>query len=174
MASLPLFLLALAAQSAEPPPRGVNGTVLGNAEEFRTTGPARICFYRSAVDVAPGETAYLEYLGIHSASIRIVGRNSVYVVAEGDAWRNPRGGRRVRDRLGRRIVLHDRADAPFYFIHGRSADMGEAHPLVRVSGSSVTGTARDRTFLERVSVNFADHASCTRRFAYGWFFDDEE
>lgn len=173
MALLALFLAALAAQPAEPA-RGANGAVLGSAAESAMPGPSRICFYRTAVDIAPGETAYLEYLGIHSASIRVVGRDAFHVVAEGDAWRNPRGGRRVRDRRGRSIVFHDRPDGPFYLIYSRGRGTRHGRPFVRVSGSAVTGTARDRAFLDRIDVEIPDHASCGRRFAYGLFFEDGE
>ena len=64
--------LALAVQEIAPP-RGVNDSVLGTAEEFRVPGPARVCLISTTIDLLPGENAYLDYLGIHNGSIRVVG-----------------------------------------------------------------------------------------------------
>ena len=71
LAALFLLAAATAAASDVPPPRTVNGEVLGSAEDFATSGPARICFASLAIDLEQNERAYLEYSGIHSSQMRI-------------------------------------------------------------------------------------------------------
>ena len=78
-------MLLLMMTTPEPPPRGVNESILGTAEEFKIKGPARVCFNEGAIDLRAGETSYLDYMGIHSTAIRIHGPNGDFTVSESDA-----------------------------------------------------------------------------------------
>ncbi len=168
--------LLFAAQSAAPPgspatpepPRGVNSSILGTAEEFAVPGPARVCLMRTSVEVAAGETAYLDYLGIHFGGIRIAGPRGTFHVTEGDAWAEPRGGRVVPDLLGRTVERHRREGRARYLIYGPSGyGPTRERPAVWVEGDAL-GRSRDLAILARIDVDQDDVASCRRRFVYGW------
>jgi len=159
--------LALAVQEVEPP-RGVNDSVLGTAEEFRVPGPARVCLISTSIDLLPGENAYLEYLGIHNGSIRVVGPHGSFTVMEGEAWREPRGGRLEQDRRGRTITRYRRDGRPRYLLYARSASSrGRGSPRKWVEGDAFD-RSRDRAILDRVNIASAGPAGCRRRFTYGW------
>ena len=154
--------LLLAAQEV-PPPTGVNGAVLGTAEQFRTAGPARVCLADTSIDLLPGENAYLDYLGIHHGAIRVVGPRGQYVVWDGEAWADPRHGETVWDRQGRSLLRLYRQGRPYYLIYGPTA----VRPRVRVEGDAL-GRSSDAAILRRIQLNQADLSSCRRRFEYGW------
>jgi hypothetical protein len=164
------LLLSIALQTAEPPaaPRTVNGQIIGTAEEFRTPGPARVCLGETSVDLLPAETAYLDYLGIHNGSIRVVGPNGAFIVREGDAWREPRGGRLEEDRRGRTIARYRRDGRPRYLLYAPSdrAPTGRS-PRTWVEGDAL-GRSRDRAILDRVNIHPAGPTGCQKRFGYGW------
>ena len=163
-------VLALAAQSpaAPEPPRGVNSSILGTAEEFAVTGPARVCLYHTSVDVRAGETAYLDYLGIHYGAFRVTGPRGTFVVREGDSWVDPDGGQLVPDLRGRAVERFRLEGRPRYLIYRRSEfDPNDDHPSVWVEGDAL-GRSRDLNILARVDVDQDDPRSCRRRFNYGW------
>jgi hypothetical protein len=169
-----LALLASAAPAPEPipPPRGVNGAVLGTAEANRMPGPARVCFIDTGLALRADETAWLDYVGIHAASIRVVGRHGQYLVREGNSWAVPPGpGPSVRDARGRRIVRYGPAGQVRYLIYGPVTHAGPGErPSVWVEGAALNGTARDRNILNRIAP-VAGNPRCRRRFIYGMFFD---
>lgn len=161
-----------AAQEQVPPPRGVNGAVLGTAEANRMPGPTRVCFIDTGLLVQTGETAWLDYLGIHAAAIRVTGRNGQYLVREGNHWAEPpEQGRNVPDRRGRRIVRYGTAGGFRYLIYGPVTSAGPGdRPSVWVEGAALTGTARDHRILDRIAP-IAGNDRCRRRFVYGMFFE---
>lgn len=162
--------LALALQVVEPP-RGVNDEVLGTAEEFRVAGPARVCLISTSIDLLPGENAYLAYLGIHNGSIRVVGPHGTFLVTEGEAFREPRGGRLEQDRRGRTLTRFRRDGRPRYLLYARPASSrGRGSPRTWVEGDAL-GRSRDRLVLDRVNVAFDGPSGCQRRFSYGWDAD---
>lgn len=164
------LLLALALQPADlpAPPRTVNGQIIGTAEEFRTMGPARVCLLETSVDLLEGEAAYLDYLGIHAGAIRVVGPRGTFLVREGDAWAEPRGGHLGEDWRGRTIARHRQNGRPRYLIYAAS-DYGRdgESPRTWVEGDAL-GRSRDRTILDRINVHPGKPAGCQRRFGYGW------
>ena len=168
--SLVTALLTLVTQpaDAQEPPRGVNDSILGTAEEFAVSGPSRVCLMHTSVDVRPGETAYLDYLGIHHGGFRVTGPRGTFHVLEGDAWTEPRGGQLVPDLRGRRVERHRREGRVRYLIYGASDyDPNQESPQVWVEGDAL-GRSRDLAILARINVRQDDLASCRRRFVYGW------
>ena len=162
-------ILALAAMAQEPA-RTVNGQILGPAEEFATSGPARVCLHRTSIDVLEGETAYLDYLGIHWGGVRVTGPLGTLEVREGDAWAEPRtAGRIVSQSADSEIVRHRQRNRSRYLIYGRSeySDDGTS-PVAWVEGDALNGSTRDMRLLRRIDVNQPDMSSCQRRFIYGW------
>ena len=153
--------LLLAAQEV-PPPTGVNDTVLGTAEQFRTAGPARVCLRDTSIDLLPGENAYLDYLGFHHGAIRVVGPRGQFVVWDGEAWIEPHGAETVPDRQGRPLRRLYREGRPYYLIYGPAGD----RPRVRVEGDAL-GRSNDAAILRRIQLSQADLSSCRRRFDYG-------
>lgn len=169
--SLVVSLLLHAAQPAAPPepPRGVNDSILGTAEEFAVAGPARVCLIHTSVDVEAGETAYLDYLGIHHGSFRVTGPRGTFRVMEG-AFRDSPGGRLVPDLLGRTVERHREEGRPRYLIFGATSDRpADDHPLAWVDGDAL-GRSRDLNILARVNVEQRNPDSCAERFVYGWDF----
>jgi hypothetical protein len=165
--------LALAVQEIAPP-RGVNDSVLGTAEEFRVPGPARVCLISTTIDLLPGENAYLDYLGIHNGSIRVVGPQGSFIVREGDAWREPPGGRLEQDRRGRTITRYRQDGRPKYLLYARSdASRGRGSPRTWVEGDALD-RSRDRFILDRVNIPAAGPAGCLRRFSYGLYIEEEQ
>ncbi|HYI63527.1 MAG TPA: hypothetical protein VEW71_01440 [Allosphingosinicella sp.] len=162
-----LIGLALALQVVEPP-RGVNDEVLGTAEAFRVAGPARVCLISTSIDLLPGENAYLEYLGIHNGSIRVVGPQGSFTVMEGEAFLEPRGGRLEQDRRGRTVTRHRRDGRPRYLLYSRSgSSRGRGSPRTWVEGDALGGS-HVRMVLDRVNIAFDGPSGCQRRFIYGW------
>ena len=168
------LLLALAMTADVPPPRGINNAVLGKAEAFRTDGPARVCMVQSSIDLKSGETAYLDYMGIHYASIRVVGRRGEYLIREGNNLLGPsRRAPILTDDRGRKLVQAGSRGKPGYWIYARLRDWdGDLRPMVSVSGKPFTRVGGDR-ILERITVHPGDPPGCGRRYLYGWFFEEE-
>lgn len=164
-------LTALAGQSAaQEPPRTVNEGILGTAEEFAVAGPARVCLIHTSVDLESGETAYLDYLGIHHGAFRVTGPQGTFRVREGDAWADPGGGRLVPDLRGRAVERQRQEGRLRYLIFGRPYwDPDDEDPLVWVDGDAL-GRSRDFEILARIDIDQRDPDSCTRQFVYGWDF----
>lgn len=162
------LLLPVLIQSVEPP-KTVNDQVLGKAEDFMVKGPARVCLLRTSVDLKTGETSYLDYLGIHWGSLRIVGRDGTILVHEGDTWSEPKGGRPFATSSDNRVVQLGSKAKLRYVIYGPSDDFGNASPLVRVKGTAL-GHGQDRAIIGRIEVGESPPKNCRRRFNYGWDF----
>lgn len=160
------------AQEPVPPPRGVNGAVLGTAEASRTAGPGWVCFIDNGVALVAGETAYIDYMGLHWAGYRVVGPRGQILVKEGNSWGVPaEPGQAVPDARGRRILRFGNPGEIRYLIYGIVTEAGpEPRPSVWVSGPSLTGSAADRSILERIEPRRRPQ-SCRRRILYGFFFD---
>ena len=160
---------ASAMQRAPPePPRTINGIVLGNADEFAVTGPARICLIHTSVDLQPGETAWLDYSGIHFGSVRISGPRGTFLVEEGGMWREPEGSALVPDFRSRAVARYQGDGQRHYMIYRASEnDPNNDYPSVRVSGDAL-GRSHDLNILARIDVDQHDAASCRRRFNWGW------
>lgn len=161
-----------AAREPIPPPRGPNGAVLGTARENRTAGPGWVCFIDNGVSLAAGETAYIDYMGLHWATWRVIGPRGQILVKEGNGWAEPADAwRAVPDARGRRIRLYGTPGEFRYLIYGIARDAGpEERPSVWVEGPALTGDAADRPFLDRIEPRRRP-ASCRRRILYGFFFD---
>lgn len=158
---------AATAQKAPPVPTGVNGSVLGAAEQFRIEGPARVCMNESGFDLAAGETSYLAYLGIHLARIVIRGRFGDVQIAEGENFPQPRAHGVPVKLAGLNIRRYGRR----YAVYVWSELYGRDKILLWVSG--LRGRESDLAVLRRI-VPAARGPGCKRRFLFGWFFDEEE
>ena len=162
-----LPLLALVAAQDVPPPRTVNGIVLGTADEFSVAGPARVCLGDTSIDIVPGETAYLDYSGIHWATIRVVGRNGTFIVRQGP-FLEPRRARLHEDFRERTIARYRDQGRPAYLIYSPTPwPAGEDLPRVKIEGDAL-GHARDGEILDRIRINPSEPDNCARRFDYGW------
>jgi hypothetical protein len=166
------YLLLIAALQTPEPPRTVNDEILGTAEEFATRGPARVCLMSTSIDLLAAETAYLEYMGIHSVGVRIVGPGGTFRVRVG-AWAKPRSSfRTVRRSRNMKIQRHRVEGRSRYLFYARSEDdEGGMHRVAWVEGDAFDGSLRDRRIYERINVNLADINTCQRRFVYGWEAD---
>jgi len=163
-------LLAAAAAAQEvPPPRGVNSIVLGTAEEFRLPGPARVCLMTTSIDIEAGENAFLDYLGIHFGSVRIVRANGTsFLVREGSFSQPPGRPRFEQDWRGRTIARVRGDGRPAYYMYAASEHApDDEQPRVSVDGDAL-GRDRDRAILDRILVHRDTPSGCRRRFLYGW------
>jgi hypothetical protein len=172
-----LALLLLAATPPQvPPARGVNDSIIAKPAETATPGPARVCLLRTSIDVRRGETAYLSYLGIHSGSVRVVGKSGAYEVREGQIWAEPRVVDDViYDDAGRKTVEVASHGSRRYLIYGRVSEWGDRDKgIVWVEGPAMRRTGRDG-ILDRIIIHASDPPGCRRRFVYGWEYmlDDE-
>jgi hypothetical protein len=160
------ILLVAALQTPEPP-RTVNDVVLGTAEEFATRGPARVCLMHTGIDLLAGETAYLDYMGIHSVSVRVVGPSGTFRVRVGP-WAEPRSPfRTVRRTRDMEIERHRVDGRSRYLFYARFEGEEGMHRVAWVEGDALDGSSRDRRIYERINVNLTDIGSCQRRFVYG-------
>ncbi|TIX49691.1 hypothetical protein [Alteraurantiacibacter aquimixticola] len=163
-------LTACAMADRIPDPMTVNGHVLGKAEDFATRGPATVCMEGMRVTVAEGETAYLEYLGIHNGRLRLVLANdSALILAHGDSWADLR-------RDGQQPSFHHQ-NAVYFQIDSTSdyqifltTEDGALHrsPVLNLHGSALKGTGEDVEAVERVTFGQPDWNGCDKRFGYGW------
>ena len=149
------------------PPTTVNGVILGTPEEFSVAGPARVCLADTSVDILSDETAYVDYLGIHWGSIRVVGPHGTFLVRQGPLA-EPRRARLEEDFRGRTIASYRDEGRPVYLIYSPSPwPAGDDLPRVRVDGDAL-GHSRDRAILDRIRINPSEPENCARRFDYGW------
>ena len=162
-------LLLLAAQPA-PVPKGVNDSVLGTAEEFKVTGPARVCFIYSGFDLETRETSYLSYLGIHSAQLTIMGPRGSFELTESESIMNPKRPGRTMAGLKAKVVKHRSKGRLRYYVYSSSDGDQASRPLLRLEGQALTGKADDRAILDRIALN-PQAGTCRETFAYGVFFE---
>jgi hypothetical protein len=166
-------LLFLAAQQIDPPTT-VNGEVLGTAEQYATPGPGRVCIGSVSVDLISGETAYLNYLGIHSGGLRISTPRGTFDVSVSGSWADPgEPNRWVSDWRGRTIGRYRKHGRPSYMIFEPVEELGEERPWVRIEGNAL-GKSHDMDILNRILVNRGKILGCRREFEYGWEFEVEE
>jgi hypothetical protein len=160
------------AQQPIPPTRGPNGAVLGTAEAGRTAGPGWVCFIDNGVALAAGETAYIDYMGLHAAAWRLVGPRGHVLVREGNSWAEPaEPGRAVPDARGRKIVRYGASGDIRYLIYGIVETAGPGQrPSIWVEGPALTGDGADRSILDRIEPRRRP-APCRRRILYGFFYD---
>jgi hypothetical protein len=162
-----LPLLLVAAQAEVPPPRTVNDQVIGKAEDFRTPGPARICINATSVDIEAGEAAYLQYLGIHFGTVRVVGPRGSFTVQDGDSWRAREDGEMLTWD-GRNVQRRRPGGRPSYIIHDRPDYPADREvPRVLVSGDAL-GRGVDRKIIARIRTHPAPPDRCAIRYVYGW------
>jgi hypothetical protein len=162
-----LALLLLAAEPV-PVPKGVNDSVLGTADEFKVTGPGRVCFIYSGFDLATGETSYLSYSRIHSAQLTIVGPRGSFELTESESFASPKGPSCLMAGLKAKVVRLRAKGGPRYYVYASSDGDKASRPLLRLEGKALTGKADDRAILDRIALN-PQAGSCREAFAYGWF-----
>ena len=151
VAALLLATLPSVTEPPVPPTRTINGRT-EPAERTRTNGPGWVCFEDYGVALAAGETAYADYIGIHSTGWRLVGPRGQIVVTESEARAVPQElGQAVPDVSGRRIVRYGAPGGIRYLIWGVIASAGpEPVPAIEVEGSGLTGDGADYAFLSRI------------------------
>jgi hypothetical protein len=150
----------------------VNGEVLGEAEDFMTPGPGRVCIGSTGTDIEQGETAYLHYAGIHWGGIKVTGPRGTFFVRTG-AWANPRGRTYwSTDRRGHTIARGMSDGRLRYLIYAPGRLSGRERPSVLVDGDALgRSTARDAAILKRITIDRRGPEGCDRRFEYGWDFE---
>jgi len=164
------------AQEVEKP-KTVNGDPLGEIDTFQTRGPGRACLENAAFDLIDGETATLQYAGIHSASFIVTSPDGNLLVQHGNAWA-PRRERMttVWKRDLQSIRRAGRGSKLRYFYYAPS-EYSEGEPVVTlfVSGKALKGDNSDMSRLRRLSLHSDAPPDCLRRYSYGWdmLFGDE-
>ena len=165
---MPLAAFLLLAAAQPEPPRTVNDQIIGKAEDYMVAGPDRVCLGSTIIELDAGETAYLDYLGIHFGGIRVSGRRGTFLVTEGGAWAEPRGENGFfEDWRGRTIFRSRRDGRPRYMIYGSFEPDEEEKPIVLVEGDAL-GRSRDSAILNRIIVSRDEPSGCRRHFDYGW------
>lgn len=164
-----LGLALVAAFLGQPePPRTVNDQVLGQTEDFATAGPARVCIGRTSIDIVAGETAYLDYLGIHWGIVRVEGPHGIYRIRVG-GWQPPEASFRIiRQTPDLEIERHPLRGRSRYLFWGRVDGEPRTRAIAWLEGDALNGSTRDLGILHRIDVNLSDPQSCRRRFNYGW------
>lgn len=163
-----MLILALLAQLQAEPPKTVNDEVLGEAKDFTTAGPARVCIGPMAVTASTGATVQLLYSGIHNASLRLATGATFTDFHFGEIWaRPPRLGRVVfqqGDFTVRRIYSEKTIS---YGIFTTGGPAKKPRLTVRVEGKGLSGGQADRALLSAVSLD-GTSAKCDRTYQYGW------
>lgn len=163
------------AQAAVEPPRTVNGIELGEADDFATTGPAKVCMREMVIAPQAGETAYLSYSGIHNGGIRLVLSSGEFVdFTYGESFRDmrrPGQGTSIRAK-DMRVYLYKDGREVSYQVHAELPETewsdGGWQPLVNVSGTALSGNRSDARLFERLTFNLDVKAACDRRYDFGW------
>jgi hypothetical protein len=170
------MLMGAASPAPEPVPTTVNGIEMGKPEDFSLSGPGRVCLNLSAYDLLAGETAYVDYLGIHHGQPRIIGPKGQVDIGEGRYYTELKRGRAAARSPDRSIVRYDKGGERRFVLFARTAwSEGKLDPIVRVQGSAIKSVADANLVIERISVLGKDYSRCTRRFGYGWsMFEPEE
>ena len=166
-----LPLLAAAATYTPEPPTTVNGQVLGDAEDFATVGPARVCLKDMVVSPNKGEVVYLEYLGIHDARLRLVLVDGTYLsLTQGDAFQDQRRQQQgpAIKRPGRSYYLIAGQALPRYQMVTVDGASGESSQMLFLSGTALSGRQSDEAIFDRLSFGADQVKQCDRRFGYGW------
>jgi len=169
---LAFFALVSPAGGQVPTPMTVNDIVLGRAEDFSLAGPGRVCLNITAFDLERGETAYVDYLGIHFGRLRIIGPRGHVDLKEGETYAEPRGRNHIVAQSARRMVVrygHGAHRRYLLFVPTEWLPR-EDKPVLWIEGPALRGTTRDLRMLDRVVVLGEDFSTCTRRFEYGWNF----
>ena len=164
--------LLAAALVQVPTPMTVNEQVLGSPEDWSFAGPGRVCMVSTAFDLEAGETAYVDYLGIHIGRLRIIGTLGQLDLEERELFLDPElPGQVMALSRDRTIMRYGRGrDSDVVLISGRDWARGRGRAVLRMAGSALRRTARDYRVLERISYLGEDYSSCTHRFDYGWTF----
>jgi hypothetical protein len=167
MSVVPLLLPLLLVQAADPP-RAVNRAAPGQAKDYATRGPARVCVGTTMVDLLAGETAYLDYLGIHGGGVRIVGPKGRFSVTDGNLWLRPKHPKLFKDERGRIVERRRRGGRSSYFLYARfGQEQGKERPKVLIEGDAL-GKGRASAVLARISFAEKKATGCDRAFDYGW------
>jgi hypothetical protein len=166
------FVLPLLVQVTVEAPRTVNGIELGPADDFATTGPARVCMREMVISPRAGETAYLAYSGIHHGGIRLVlanGKDLEFIY--GEIFRNmrrPGQGTSIRAK-DMRVYLYDDENGAQYQVHVLLPETewseGGWQPVVNVRGTALMGNRADAQLFERLS--FSRNVDCDRQYNFG-------
>jgi len=121
--------------------------------------------------VQAGETAYLQYSGIHDGRIRLMLADGDFVDFVPGSWADQRradqGPAMVID--GNRFFAFEyRLETSYVvFVHDEEAG-GGFRPAVRIEGTGIAGNRSDRVILRQVSPKGGYESHCDRRYAYGW------
>lgn len=155
-------------QANVPVPKTVNSQVLGDAKEFAASGPAKVCMANMAITLREDETAYLTYSGIHAGSLVIRTPTGDFEILNSDHLAEPRSEGRPFFATDRTDVFLDRDErGTFYrvFLDGKD---GVSRPIAFIRGEGVSGRAKDRLFIKRITFTEQSHSRCDVRYSYGW------
>ncbi|MEO5706763.1 MAG: hypothetical protein ABIT10_12685 [Alteraurantiacibacter sp.] len=165
-----MALLPTAALAQSENPTTVNGIEIGPAADFATSGPARVCMQDMVILPQVGETAFLNYSGIHNGSIRLRLANGEDIVftlgeifrpqttpAQGPVWIE--GGMRY-------YAINDGPEL-FYQVMRLDEEDGRYRPAIHIAGSALSGNRSDRRWVDRVALEI-DPQNCTRTYNFGW------
>lgn len=165
-------LLAAFALGQVPTPMTVNDIELRPREDFVFRGPGRVCMVQTAFDLSTGETAYVDYLGIHIGRLRIIGTQGQLDLEERELFLDADArGQVMTLSADRTIIRYGRgARSDVLLISGSDWARQRPRAVLRIRGSALRGTPRDYNILARISYLDENYSSCARRFDYGWNF----
>jgi hypothetical protein len=166
-----LSLLVAAAVLMTPPvPTTVNDQLLGTVEEFAFRGPGKVCFGEASISIEVGETSYLEYSGIHSLRILVVGQKDTLQFTMGDSWAKPKGMQRL-------LMLHKDFKVTkvgnkteFKYLISAKTEFSDRRfkPRIWVDGTGLRGTSSDKRVFLNLSLSEPPHHGCGITYDYGW------
>jgi hypothetical protein len=165
-----LLALMIEAQVDPPVPTGVNGSVLGEAQDYAVVGPTIICTPALRFAVDEGERVYLAYSGIHNLRLTLTGKLGSLELSEGDAWAKPRKrGQLLFQKSGMRIYEIGSEPKLSYLVYGADAySKGRFYPRVWISGEMLRGNHKDRKLLKRFEFRENAPSDCSVSYGYGW------
>ncbi|WP_326523430.1 hypothetical protein [Sphingomonas sp.] len=165
-----MLTLLLSAGLQVETPKTVNGAELGSIAEFQDHGAARICLQTAAIDLIEGETAVLQYAGIHAATLRITSKRGILDIRHGDAWARPRGMRQIVSRRDGQTIRRQETDGAVGYVLYAVTEYSRRKqvPVLMIGGSALRGLRDDLAILARIDVSTREPALCDRTYTYGW------
>jgi hypothetical protein len=168
MISLAAALFLAVAEA--PPPRTVNGEVLGSPSEFTTKGPSRVCMNDVMITALPRETVSLNYSGIHSGVLRLNRGTSWVDAAVGDIYVSPRELGDVIVRTSNYFVADASNSSQLrYGLFVPPDGFHHRHYLrVWIDGPALSGDEGDGSILRRIEIRNDQSPPCDVTYRFGW------
>ncbi|RED15189.1 hypothetical protein [Parasphingopyxis lamellibrachiae] len=160
--------LAFSFQAVEAP-RTINSVELGNLADFTIEGPARLCVGDMAVDLESEETAYVQYLGIHNASVIVADPRRSYELNISDNFADPADSAQMVSQTHRALLTqHGNGTRARFLYSSWNVDLNEFSPRIWIDDEQVRRPRIARQIFGKISFVDDQPANCDRIFVYGW------